>query len=104
MSWVTAIWFLLIGWCIAMAFPTLLVGIRQRRGAHLFFSLAALSVVAIAVGELLMMRATTVELLGRTLQWSFVLYFVLVAALIGFVRLYFGAGRIWLGLTILAVR
>jgi len=104
MSWVTVIWSMLIGWCIAMALPTLWVGISQRRGAHLLFSLAAVAVVGIAIGELLMMRASTSEMFGRTLQWTYLLYFVLVAALIGFVRLYFGAGRIWLGLTILTLR
>ena len=33
MSWVTAIWAMLIGGCMAMAFLHLLVGIWQRGGA-----------------------------------------------------------------------
>ena len=40
MSWVTALWAILIGACVAMALPHLLVGLWQRRGAHLSFVLA----------------------------------------------------------------
>ena len=104
MSWVTVVWSMLIGACAAITLPYLVVGIWQRRAAHLFFSLAAVAVVGIAIGELFMMRASTPEMFGRTLQWTYLLYFVLVAALIGFVWLYFGAGRFWLGLAILILR
>jgi two-component system, LuxR family, sensor kinase FixL len=37
MDWVTAFWAMLIGGCVAMALPHLLVGIWLRRGAHLCF-------------------------------------------------------------------
>ena len=104
MSWVTVVWSMLIGACAAITLPYLVVGIWQRRAAHLFFSLAAVAVVGIAIGELFMMRASTPEMFGRTLQWTYLLYFVLVAALIGFVWFYFGAGRFWLGLAILILR
>src|SRR5215469_457770 len=104
MSWVTVTWSMLIGACAAIALPYLVVGIWQRRAAHLFFSLAAVAVVGIAIGELFMMRASTPEMFGRTLQWTYLFYFVLVAALIGFVWFYFGAGRFWLGLAILILR
>src|SRR5690348_2235430 len=56
-NWVTATWSALIGACAAMALPHLLLGIWQRRSAHLFFVLAATAVIGIAIGELSMMRA-----------------------------------------------
>ena len=48
MSWVTFIWAMLIGLCVAMVLPNLLVGVWQRRGAHLFFVLAAVAVAGMA--------------------------------------------------------
>jgi two-component system, LuxR family, sensor kinase FixL len=104
MDWVTALWAMLIGGCVAMALPHLLVGIWQRQVAHLCFVAAAASVIAIAVGELFMMRATSVEQFARAQQWTHVPIFVLVVALVAFVRLYFHTGRLWLGLTVCAVR
>ena len=43
-----------------MALPHLLVGIRERSGAHLFFVLATAATIAIALGELTMMHADSI--------------------------------------------
>ncbi len=104
MSWVTAIWSVLIGACVAMALPHLLVGIWQRRTAHLFFVLAAAAVIGIAIGELCMMRANSVEDFIVAVRWLQVPIFLLVVALVSFVRLYLGTGRLWLGISACAVR
>ena len=104
MDWVTAVWAMLIGGCVAMALSHLFVGMWQRRGAHLCFVVAAAAVIAIAIGELFMMRATSVEQFARAQQWTHVPIFVLVVALVAFVRLYFHTGRLWLGVTVCAVR
>lgn len=104
MSWVTAIWAMLIGASMAMALPHFLVGIWQRRGAHLFFGGAAAAVIGIAAGELLMMRAGSVDQFALALRYTHVPIFVLVVALVGFVHLYFGSGRLWLGLTVCGAR
>jgi two-component system, LuxR family, sensor kinase FixL len=104
MHWVTAVWAMLIGGCVAMALPHLLVGIWQRRGAHLFFVLAAAAVIGIGICEILMMRSGTVDQFARAQQWTHVPIFLLVVALVGFVRLYFHTGRLWLGMTACAVR
>jgi two-component system sensor kinase FixL len=104
MDWGTAVWAMLIGGCVAMALPHLLVGIWQRRGAHLFFVLAAAAVVGIAFGELFMMRATSVQQFARAQQWTHVPIFILVVALVCFVRLYFRTGRLWLGVTACVAR
>ena len=93
MNWVTVIWSALIGGCVAMALPHLLVGIWQRRGAHLFFVLAAAAVVGIAFGELFMIWARSLEQFIAALRWVQVPIFLLVVALVSFVRLYLGAGR-----------
>ena len=104
MDWVTAVWAMLIGGCVAMALPHLLVGIWQRRGAHLCFVVAATAVIGIAIGEVFMMRSTSVAQFARAQQWTHLPIFILVVALVGFVRLYFGTGRVWLGVTVCAVR
>lgn len=87
-----------------MAVPHLLVGIWQRRGANLFFVLAASAVIGIALGELSMMWAVSVEQFARALQWTYLPIFLLVVALVGFVQLYFCTGRLWLGLTVIGLR
>ncbi len=104
MSWITALWSMLIGACVAMALPHLLVGLWRRRGAHLYFVLAAMAVIGIAVGELAMMRAATVEQFARTQQWAHLAVFLLVVGLVGFVWLHFGTARRWLGFTVIATR
>ena len=89
---------------MAMTLPHLLVGIWQRRGAHLFFVLAATATIGIAVGELTMMHARSVEQFARAQQLTHVPVFILVVALVGFVDLYFRTARLWLGLMVIAVR
>src|SRR5215472_16219578 len=104
MNWATALWAMLIGGCVSLALPYLVVGIWQRRAAHLFFVLATLAVVGIAAAELFMMWATSVDDFLRLLRWGQVPIFVLVVALVGFVWSYFGTGRPWLGITVVVVR
>lgn len=104
MSWVTAIWAMLIGGCVAMALPHLLVGIWKRRGAHLFFVLAAAAVIWIAGAELALMEAGSVEQFARVQRWIHVPVFILFVALVSFVRLYLGTGRLWLGVTVCVIR
>jgi two-component system, LuxR family, sensor kinase FixL len=70
----------------------------------LCFVVAAAAVIGIAVGELLMMRASSVEQFARAQQWTYLPIFILVVALVAFVQLYFRTGRVWLGVTVCAVR
>jgi two-component system, LuxR family, sensor kinase FixL len=98
MSWVTFIWALVFGACVTMALPHLLIGIKGRARENLFFALAALSVAGIAFGELAMMHSRTTEEIGRAHQWTHVPVFFLLLAIVGFVRTYFGTGRLWLGI------
>lgn len=98
MSWVAFIWALVIGACVIMALPNLLVGLRGRAWENLFFVLAALSVAGIACGELIMMHSRTIEQIGRAHQWTHVPVFLLIVGIAGFVHFYFRTGRPWLGI------
>jgi PAS domain S-box-containing protein len=104
MSSVTFIWALVIGACATMALPHLLIGLKQGAWENLLFAVAALAVADIAGGELAIMHARTMEEIGRAQQWTHLPVFFLVVAIAGFVRLYFGAGRLWLGAAACGVR
>jgi two-component system, LuxR family, sensor kinase FixL len=104
MSWVTFVWALVFGACVTMALPHLLIGINGRKRENLFFAVAALSVAGIAFGELAMMQSQSTQEIGRTQQWTHVPVFFLVVGIVGFVRAYFGTGRLWLGMAACAAR
>jgi len=104
MSLVTFIWALVIGACATMALPHLLIGIKRGALENLLFALAALAVAGIAAGELAIIHSRTAEEIGRALQWTHVPVFFLVVAIVGFVHLYFGTGRLWLGMAACGVR
>jgi PAS domain S-box-containing protein len=104
MNWITIVWSVLIGACVAMALPQVLSWIWQRRIVHLFFVILAAAVIALLSNELALMRSSSVEQFARVLQWRQLPLFVLFVAIIGFVRLYFGTGRWWLGITACGVR
>jgi PAS domain S-box-containing protein len=97
MSSVTFIWALIIGACATMALPHLLISLKHRAWESLLFAVAALAVAGIAYGELAIMHSRTPEEIGRVQQWTHLPVFFLVIAITGFVRLYFGTGRLWLG-------
>ena len=104
MSWVTFIWAVVIGACATMALPHLLIGIKRKTWKNLFFAIAALSVASIACGELAIMHSRTAEEIGRAIRWTHLPVFFLVLAIVGFVRFYFGTGRLWLGIAACVAR
>src|SRR6266446_5621004 len=104
MNLVTVIWAIFIGACAAMALPNLFVGIWQRRAANLFFVAVAVGTMGLAAGELGMMHASSAAQYGIIQRWLAPPIFLIVVSTVGFVLLYFGTGRLWLGLTICAVR
>ena len=87
-----------------MALPHLLIGIKRKTWKNLFFAIAALSVASIACGELAIMHSRTAEEIGRAIQWTHLPVFFLVLAIVGFVRFYFGTGRLWLGIAACVAR
>ena len=104
MSWVTFIWALVVGACVIMALPHLLVGLKNKARENLLFALAALGVAGVAFGELAIMHAQTPQEIGRVLQWTHVPLFFAILGTIGFVRSFFGTGRIWLGAGVSVLR
>ncbi len=104
MSWVTFIWAMLIGLCVAMALPQFLIWIWRRRVVRLFFVILTASVIARLANELVLMRSSSAEQFAGAVEWRQLPLFVAFVATIGFVRLYFGTGRWWLGITACGVR
>jgi two-component system, LuxR family, sensor kinase FixL len=98
MSWITVVWSINAGACLALAAIYPGVWCKQRESwVRLVFSGIALAAGAIAVFELQLIHAHTSEEYGEILRWRQVPVWVLVVSLVGFARLYLHAGRSWLG-------
>ena len=105
MSWITIVWSMSIAACWTMALIHLAVWVRDRGAqAHLAYSIMSVAATGIAIGELAMMRAETVSDVATAIRWIHVPIFVLMMAVVAFVRLYLGTGRLWLGLAAIALR
>jgi signal transduction histidine kinase len=72
--------------------------------AHLLFAITALSTGLFAFGELWMMRTQTPAELRQAISWSHVPLFFLLVSMTWFVRIYLGAGRLWIAWTITSLR
>jgi PAS domain S-box-containing protein len=105
MSWITIVWSMVTSACLTLAIMHLVIWLRQTdQYAHLLLSVTAISVAAIAVCELLVMYSQSPEQYGRIMWWAQIPVFSAVVSIVGFVRLYFNAGRWWLGYTTCALR
>lgn len=105
MNWIDIVWPILGGTSLTLGMVHLLVWLRQRdQRAHLMFGLAAGSIAILAIFELLMMRAQTPTAYADLLRWAHMPVALLVISLVGFVLLHFRTGRLWLGLTVCALR
>ena len=105
MSWVTIIWAMIASACLTLALVHVLVWWRRRDARdNLLFALSAVATAAFAGCELWMMRAETPEAFGMAMRWTHVPAWVLIVSLVGFVRLYLRAGRLWLAWTVCGLR
>src|SRR6266404_1719112 len=105
MSWVTVIWSIGSGACLTLALMHVVIWCKDRAArANLLFAIMATAVAVFAALELAMMRAETPGQFGVAVRWLHVPAWVVVASLVGFVRLYLRAGRRWLAWTIVGVR
>jgi hypothetical protein len=69
MSWITLVWSITAGICLALAGLQLLVWFRTRNAwANLLFSIGAVAAAACAVGEQALMHAHTPAQYGKSLQ------------------------------------
>ena len=105
MGWIDIVWPMIGAASLTLGLVFLLAWVRQtsRYGYAMFF-LTALSVAAFSIFELRMMRAATPEEYAVTLRWAHIPLFTLVVSVVGFVRLYFRAGRAWLGYSACGLR
>src|SRR5437870_10075552 len=105
MNWVTVIWSMGGGACLTLALMHLVVWWKDRTArANLVFSVMGIAVATFAALELALMRAETPEQFGMAVRWMHVPAWVIIASLVGFVRLYLKAGRQWLAWTVVRVR
>ncbi len=97
MPWITIIWSMNAGMCLAIGLFRLRVWTRDRRnGADLAVAVSALAMCAGTLVELAAMQAKTPEALGELLRWSHVTVGVSVVGLVWFVRFFLQAGPLWL--------
>lgn len=101
MSWVTILWSMVSGVCATLAVIHLVAWLWERGAhSHLLFSLAAISVSALAGLELAMMRCQSIAEYAMLVLWWHVPVWVFPVLLVWFVRTYLNAGRLWLAWTI----
>jgi two-component system, LuxR family, sensor kinase FixL len=105
MNWVTIIWAMIASACLTLALVHMLVWCRRPEArANLLFALMAAATAVFAGCELWMMGAETPAAFGTAVQWGHVPIWVIFVSLVGFVRLYLGAGRLWLAWTACGMR
>ena len=105
LSWITVAWSVAAGACLSVALIYLVSWLRQvEKLAYLAFSMTAVSLAAIALFELLLMRAQTAAEFGTILRWAHIPVFTLLMSIVVFVRAYLGTGRLWLAWSICGLR
>ena len=105
MNWVEVAWTVMIAASLMLGVVHLFVWQKQRlQYANLLFFVLAVSAAAYGAYELARMRSETPAELATNALWSHVPLAVFVISLVGFVRLYFNAGRIWLAYTVIGTR
>jgi PAS domain S-box-containing protein len=105
MSWITFIWSVTAGICLALAALHLMVWVRSRDSwVYLLFAIAAAAAAGSSVIELAMMHAQTPEQYGEAMRWLHLPVFLMVVSLVWFIRLYLKAGRLWLAWLICGLR
>ena len=105
MSWIIPIWSIAGGVCLGLAALHFLVWLRSRASlVNLLFSLAALAGCAIALQEMVLMRAQTPAEYGEVLRWMHVSVAVIIIAIVWIVRLHLRAGRVWLAWLVSGLR
>ncbi len=99
MNWMTVLWPMGTGACLALALINLRIALGDcQRAPHLFFSCAALAVAVISVLELALMQTTDIAGYETLLRWAVVPLWIMIASVAGFVWSFFGMGRKWLAL------
>jgi PAS domain S-box-containing protein len=97
MNWIDIAWTMMASASLTLALFHLVVWHRQRSEyAYLVFCVLAVSVAGLAAFELVVVRAQTPAEYLQGARLAQVPVVLIVLSIIAFVRLYFGAGRMWL--------
>lgn len=81
------------------------VWLRERSALQsLLFSLVAIGTSGMAGCELWMMNAQTPENFGLALKWFAMPLWLMTVSLVGFIHLYLGSDRLWLGWLVIGLR
>ncbi len=105
MNWVEIVWTTMIAASLMLGVVHLFVWQKQRsQYANLLFFVLAVSAAAYGAFELARMRAETPADLAANARWSHVPLAMFVISVVGFVRLYFNAGRLWLAYAVIGIR
>jgi two-component system, LuxR family, sensor kinase FixL len=105
MNWVTIVWAMIASACLTLALVHALVWCRRPEArANLLFALMGAATAVFAGCELWMMGAETPAAFGAAVRWGHLPIWVLFVSLVGFVRLYLRAGRLWLAWTACGLR
>lgn len=105
MSWLTVLWSMSASVALTFALLHMFIwakGIRPR--ANLSFALAAIAAAVFAGMELMIMQSASIEKMAMLLRWVRLPALILWLGIVGFVRFYFHAGRLWLAWTGLGLR
>ena len=105
MNWVEIVWTMMIAASLMLGVVHLFVWKKQRsQHAHLLFFVLAASAAAYGAFELARMQAETPGSLAALARWSHVPLAMFIISTVGFVRLYFDAGRFWLAYAVIGIR
>jgi len=105
MSWVTVTWSMAAGVSLTLAAVHLLVWLRDREAfANLLFAVSAVAAAAMAMLELVLMRAQTPAEFGIILRWMHIPAATITIAIVWFIHHYLGTGRVWLAWLITGLR
>ena len=105
MNWVEITWIMMIAASSMLGVVHLFVWQKQRsQYVHLLFFVLAVSAAAYGAFEVERLRAETPASYAWNVRWSHVPLAIFVFSIVGFVRLYFDAGRPWLANAVIAIR
>ena len=97
MNWIDVAWTMMASASLTLAAIHLVVWYKQRsQFAYLLFAALAASVAGLATFELLAVRAQTPADYMHAARWAQVPVVLILLSVLAFVRVYFGAGRMWL--------
>jgi two-component system sensor kinase FixL len=105
MNWATTIFSMTASSCLTLALIYGFIWWRQRDAwAHLLFALAASATATLAWFDLAAMHAQSAVQFSAAVRWAHLSAWAIILPLAGFVRLYLGAGRMWLLWTVCVLR